>query len=117
MHQIKHSASPYLYKIVLDSKCKLSGADINKFKKTVSQGVAVYGFTPNIIIISNSHYAHWDSISVFAKVMDTGKLAICSNDNLSGVIKNISTEFTSINVKLFGKNDIKDCNEWITSAV
>ena len=117
MHQIKHSASPYFYKIVLDSEFKLSDADINKFKKTVSRGVAVYGFTPNIIIISNSHYTHWGSISLLAKVMDTGKLAICSNDNLSGVIKNISTEFASINVKLFGKNDIKDCNEWITSAV
>ena len=116
MHQIKHSASPYFYKIILDSECKLSGADINKFKKTVSQGVSFYGFTPNIIRISNSHYAYWDSISLFAKVMDTGKLAICSNDNLSGVIKSISTEFTSIKVKLFGKNDIKDCNDWITSA-
>ncbi|WP_418609193.1 hypothetical protein ACNSN2_15615 [Pseudoalteromonas sp. US3C1013] len=117
MHQIKHSASPYLYKIVLDSKYKLSDADINKFKKTVNQGVAVYGFTPNIIIISNSHYAYWSSISLFAKAMDTRKLAICSNDNLDGVIKKISTEFASINVKQFGKYNIIDCNKWVISQV
>ena len=117
MHQIKHSASPYLYKIVLDSEYKLSDANINKFKKTVNQGVAVYGFTPNIIIISNSHYTYWDSISLFAKAMDTGKLAICSNDNLDDVIKNISTEFAPINVKQFGKNNIIDCNKWVISKV
>jgi len=29
MHQVKHSASPYLYKVVLDSEYKLSSADIN----------------------------------------------------------------------------------------
>ena len=117
MHQIKYLASPYLYKIVLDSEFKLSGADISKFNKTVSQGVAVYGFTPNIIIISNTHYAYWDSISLYAKAMSTGKLAICSNDNLSGVIKSISIEFASINVKLFGKNNIIECNKWVISAV
>ena len=116
MHQIKHTASPYLYKIVLDRECKLSGADINKFKETVSQGVAVYGFTPNIIIISNAHYTYWDSIPLFIKAMNTGKLAICSNDNLSRVIKNISTEFASINVKQFSINNIIDCNKWVTSA-
>ena len=115
MHQIKHSASPYLYKIVLDSEYKLSNADIKKFKKTVIQGIAVYGFTPNIIIISNSHYAYWDSISLFAKAMDTGKLAICSNDNLDDVIKNISTEFAPINLKQFGKDNIIDCNKWVIS--
>ncbi|MCP4326667.1 MAG: hypothetical protein GY787_33540 [Alteromonadales bacterium] len=118
MHQINHSAaSPYVYKIVLDSEYKLSGADINKFRKTVSQGVAVYGFTPDIIIVSNSPYAYWDSISLFAEAMNTGKLAICSNDNLSGVIKNISNEFASINIKLFCNNDIDECNKWVTSAV
>ena len=52
-----------------------------------------------------------------AKAMDTGKLAICSNDNLDGVIKNISTESASINVKQFGKNNIIDCNKWVISKV
>jgi len=116
MHQVMHSATPYLYKIVLDSEYKLSDADINKFKNTVSQGVSVYGFTPNIIIISNTPYTYWDSISLFAKAMNTGKLAICSNDNLSGVFKSISTEFAPISVKLFGKNNIIECKKWVIST-
>jgi predicted nucleic acid-binding protein len=116
MHKIKHTASPYIYQMVLDSDYKLSEADIKKFEREVSHGVSVYGFTPNIIIVSNSHYRHWDSISLLAAAMDTGKLAICSNDNLNDVIDNISNEFQSIDVKLFGTNDINNGIDWITST-
>ena len=116
MHKIKHTASPYIYQIVLDSDYKLSKADIKKFENEVSHGVSVYGFTPNIIIVSNSYYRHWDSISLLVAVMDTGKLAICSNDNLNNVIDNISNEFQLIDVKLFGKNNIHNGIDWIRST-
>lgn len=115
MHQITHSASPYLYKIVIDNNYKLTGADINKFKKVVSQGIAVYGFTPNIIIVSNKPYSYWGSIALFAEVMDTGKLALCSNDDLQEIVNNISSEFAAIKIKLFGNKDIKYCKEWAVS--
>lgn len=39
--------------------------------------------------------------------MGKEKLAICSNHNVSGFIKNISNEFVFINVKLLSENYIK----------
>jgi len=113
MHQIKSSASPYLYEIKIDNGYKLTSQDVKKFNKEVAQGIAVYGYTPSILITSTSSYAHWESISLLLKVMDTGKLAICSDDEINIVIENLSALFSAIKIKGFTKSASREAREWV----
>ena len=113
MHQIKSSASPYLYEIKLDNEYKLTSQDVKKFNKEVAQGVAVYGYTPSILILSAHSYAHWESLSLLLKVMDTGKLAICSDDEIDTLIENLSALFSTVEIKIFPKSASKKAKAWI----
>ena len=115
MHQVKHSASPYFYKITVDKKLAITKSDVKIFETTVQQGVSVYGFTPNILLITTSAYSHWASISLLIAAMDTGKLAICSNDHIQDVIDTLCAEFTAINIKLFNKNSTQEAMAWLNA--
>ncbi|TEW47860.1 SpoIIAA family protein [Psychromonas algicola] len=113
MHQTKSSASPYLYEIKIDNGYKLTSQDVKEFIREVAQGVAVYGYTPSILMLSASSYEHWESLSLLLKVMDTGKLAICSDDEIDTVIENLSALFSAIEIKAFRKSASKEAKEWI----
>jgi len=114
MHQIKSSASPYLYEIKVDCEYKLTPKDVATFQNKVQRGVAVYGYTPNILISAASSYSYWDSLKLLLNVMDTGKLAICSDDEIDNIVSDLAAAFTGIKIKHFAKVEFKKVKEWIT---
>ena len=115
MHQIKSSASPYLYEIKIDCEYKLTPKDVATFQNKVQRGVAVYGYTPNILISAASSYSYWDSLQLLLNVMDTGKLAICNDSEIDNIVTDFTAAFTAIEIKRFAKSELKKAKEWVTS--
>ncbi len=76
MHQYRHAASPYVSTITLDNTLAYSAANLEQLLQQLDQGIAVYGFTPNIHLVVNASYSHWPSLDKLISAMLTGKLAL-----------------------------------------
>lgn len=79
MHQIVSTASPYLFQILLDCELPYRESDLVIFNKNTKQGIAVYGHTPNALIIANKTYLHWSSLEKLIVELDCGKVALCTD--------------------------------------
>ena len=115
MHNIKYSASPYIYDIELDVNYEVSTKDVTIFKDTISQCLKVYGYTPNVRIIAKSKYQHWSTVKLLAEAMLTGRLAICTDDEINNIIEDLSSSLKSIKVRLFKISEQAECQNWSES--
>ena len=113
MHQVKSAASPYLYEIKLNSEYQLTHRDVATFQKKVERGVAVYGYTPSILISTASSYSYWESLTLLLKTMDTGKLAICTDDKIDSIIDDLSALFLAIEIRIFAKSGVGKAKAWV----
>lgn len=113
MHQFKSSASPYLCEITLDASRGFSVSDVSIFKSKVERGVAVYGYTPNVLLCSKGAYGKWESIGKFLVVLDTGKVSICGSgltDSLFSLMQGINP---NIQLKYFDESQKAKARAWL----
>lgn len=111
MHRMKGSASPYIFRIELDSCIPFLDSDLKKFKASTNQGVAVYGYTPNIMILCFQTYEHWDSLDNLLSSMVTGKLGICSDQDICSFLSKVEVSHPRITVQKFSAES--ECKRWL----
>ncbi|MBB3166826.1 hypothetical protein [Simiduia aestuariiviva] len=114
MHRTKCSASPYIYYIELDSEIPILESDIESFVQDIKQGVAVYGYTPNIMISTDEPYDYWDSVKNLFLKMDTGKLGICTDQEVSGLVSNLLPLNSNVSIKSYGYSEKDECDNWLS---
>lgn len=115
MHRTSNSAEPYLYQVSIDCTLAISKSDLDRFVKATNQGVAVFGFTPNILVTSENDYVHWQTLENLVSVMDTGKLAICTDENIEGIYRQFCTNFPAVEISVFSIADMDCCKQWVTT--
>ena len=115
MHQTSHTAEPYLYRVNIDTSLPISKSEVADFQKVTKQGVAIFGFTPNILVTVLASYEYWQTLRSLVSAMDTGKLAICTNDKLDQLYIELCKDFPEIEICIFTTNVYENAINWITA--
>ncbi|MCX2803451.1 hypothetical protein [Microbulbifer thermotolerans] len=113
MHKYKISVSPYFCEIAPDQRLAYTAEDLNIFKNKIKYGVAVFGCTPNILVILEGQYSHWDSLSTLVKALDTGKFAISSNNAPTEFSVFLKNSNPMIEVRFYNTSQIAQGRAWV----
>lgn len=113
MHQFKNSASPYVCEITLDVGCIFGAKDVKRFESSVERGVAVYGHTPNVLVLADDKYNEWESICNLLSVLHTGKVAVCSGFAASMNVEIMQDTNANILLKIFDKSQEAEARNWL----
>lgn len=113
MHQFKSSASPYLCEITLDADRGFGVNDVNIFESKVERGVAVYGYTPNVLLYSKGAYGKWEFIGKLLVVLDTGKVSICGSGLADSLFRLMQGINPNIQLKYFDKSQKAKARAWL----
>jgi hypothetical protein len=113
MHHFKSSASPYLCEVTLDVSDGFGARDVKTFEGKAERGVAVFGYTPNVLLVAKSEYQKWESVGKLLLVLNTGKVAICDSgitDSLISLLRDINP---SVQLKVFQKSQNSEARSWL----
>lgn len=115
MHQYRHSASPFISKITLNNTLAFSAANLEQLLQQLDQGIAVYGFTPNIHLVVKASYAHWPSLDKLISAMLTGKLAlVCAEDvQLADTLAHWHQINPNIFIRHYLPSQATDARQWL----
>ncbi|WP_417763022.1 hypothetical protein [Shewanella sp.] len=115
MHQYQHSASPFITKVTLDNTLAYSAADLEQLLQQLEQGIAVYGFTPNIHLVVNASYSYWPSLDKLISAMLTGKLALVCAEHaqLSATIAHWQQLNPSIYIQHYLPSHASNARPWL----
>lgn len=113
MHKYKNSASPYLCEVDIDPGLSYTKADLSVFISKSERGVAVYGHTPNVLIVARGNYKYWDTLSMLVGALDTGKVAICGRNFPRGYSAYLQSSNSTVKVRLLGCSESAEGKEWL----
>ncbi len=113
MHQFSNSALPYVCEITLDVGCVFGAKDVKRFESSVEHGVAVYGHTPNVLLLVDDEYDEWESICNLLSLLHTGKVAVCSGFVASIKVEMMHKSNTNILLKIFNKSQEAEARAWL----
>lgn len=113
MHKYKISASPYFCEITIDSGLAYTENDLRVFNSKHEQGVAVYGYSPNVLVVGKGVYDHWNTMSVLVNALDTGKLAICGTGFPKNFHEFLSRLNPAVEVLLFSADQAAEGRAWV----
>ncbi|QKX17757.1 hypothetical protein [Microbulbifer sp. YPW1] len=113
MHKYKTSAFPYLCEIAIDPGLAYTKRDLRVFNSKNERGVAVYGHSPNVLIVSKESYDHWNTIRVLVGALDTGKLAICGSNFPKDFPEYLMSSNPAIKVRLLNYDQSAEGRKWL----
>ena len=101
MHKFMNTASPYLCEITLDVERVFGSEDVERFESSVERGVAVFGHTPNLLILADGIHKEWESICNLLSALHTGKVAVCGGSLTNNQIEMMKESNVNILLKIF----------------
>ncbi|MCQ3827858.1 hypothetical protein HXX02_00210 [Microbulbifer elongatus] len=113
MHKYKTSASPYVCEIAIDPSLVYTKRDLRVFKCKNEHGVAVYGHSPNVLIVSKESYSHWNTVRILVGALDTGKLAICGSNFPKDFAEYLESSNPAVKVRLLSHDQSAEGWEWL----
>ena len=118
MHQYQHSASPFISKITLDNTLAFNAAALKQLLQQLDQGIAVYGFTPNIHLAVNTSYPYWPSLDKLISAMLTGKLALvcAAHSQLADTLSHWGQINPSICIRHYLPSQATHARRWLNES-
>ncbi|WP_156035157.1 hypothetical protein [Microbulbifer sp. HZ11] len=113
MHKYKTSASPYLCEIAIDPGMAYTKKDLSVFKGKNERGVAVYGHSPNVLVIAKERYDYWDTLHVLVSALDTGKLAVCGSNFPKDFSEYLMCSNPAVKVRLLSSDQSAEGRDWL----
>lgn len=115
MHKYKTLASPYLCEIAIDPDFAYTKTDLGVFTSKNERGVAVYGYSPNVLVVAKENYEHWSTLHMLVSALDTGKLAVCGNNFPKGFSERLESLNSAVKVRLLSTGQSAEGREWLLS--
>lgn len=113
MHKYNISATPYFCEITIDPSLAYAEKDLSVFKSKIEQGVAVYGYSPNVLVVEKGTYDHWNTLCVLVSALNKGKLAICGTSFPRNFLEVLRSSNPAVEVRLYGAGQGAEGREWV----
>lgn len=107
MHEYKAYASPYLCEVIIDSTMAFTKTHLKQFQGAIERGVAVYGHSPDILLIAKKNYSHWETLGFLVAALDVGRVVICGINIPKDYRDYLRKHNSNVEVLLLGIDEVK----------
>jgi hypothetical protein len=113
--QMTSIAVPYLCEIDLNSCLKFGYSEVSKFRQCIQQGKAVFGHTPNVLILDQKVDFEWASLELLLTELDFGRVAICSSYLPAEDLIKLNDLKPNVEVNRFSESEKDEAVSWLIS--